>query len=70
MFNLLFLPNYIFILVSKTYEDYLKDLVQEMTEPDLYQQVFSFPMGELESKYGIKPVSESTKGKLTYFLHK
>lgn len=39
-----------------------------MTEPDLYQQVFSFPMGELESKYGIKPVSESTKGKLTYFF--
>lgn len=55
-------------LSQKTYEDYLKDLVQEMTKPDLYQQVFSFPMGELESKYGIKPVSESTKGKLTYFF--
>lgn len=55
-------------LARKTYEDYLKDLVQEMTEPDLYKQVFSFPFGELESKYGIKPVSESTKGKLTYFF--
>lgn len=57
-------------LARKPYEGYLKELVQEMTEPDLYKKVFSFPMGQLESKFGIKPVSESTKGKLTYFLHR
>jgi hypothetical protein len=48
------------------FHDFTKNIIPELTDPSLYKLAWkSFP-NELPSKFGIKPISKSTKDKLTY----
>lgn len=47
---------------------YQKEIIPLITDSKLYRKVWSYPLGELSSKKGIKPVSRETKEKLDYFF--
>lgn len=55
-------------LLSQEYQNYLKDIVPNMTEPDLYRQVWRFPRKTLEPKLGVKAMDLETKKRLRYFF--
>jgi hypothetical protein len=48
--------------------DYFKEIIPSITEPKLYRKVWTYPLGELESKKGIAPVSKETRKQLDYFF--
>jgi hypothetical protein len=55
-------------LVIDVYMDYFKEIIPSITEPKLYRKVWTYPLGELESKKGITPVTSETRRKLDYFF--
>ncbi|MCM0042857.1 MAG: hypothetical protein NBV61_08845 [Algoriphagus sp.] len=55
-------------LLSQEYQVYLQEIVPNMTEPDLYRQVWRFPRKTLEPKLGIKAMDLETKKRLRYFF--
>jgi hypothetical protein len=55
-------------LITEAYMDYFKEIIPSITEPKLYRNVWTYPLGELESKKGIAPVSKETRKQLDYFF--
>lgn len=55
-------------LLSEEYQIYLHEIVPNMTEPELYRQVWRFPRKSLEPKLGIKPIDSDIKNRLRYFF--
>jgi len=55
-------------LITEAYMDYFKEIIPSITEPKLYRKVWTYPLGELESKKGIAPVSKETRKQLDYFF--
>jgi|GEM_PF-5382868 len=47
---------------------YQKEIIPLTIDSKLYRKVWSYPLGELPSKKGIKPVIRETKEKLDYFF--
>lgn len=56
------------LLLSEEYQIYLHEIVPNMTDPELYRQVWRFPRKTLEPKLGIKPVDSDIKNRLRYFF--
>jgi hypothetical protein len=55
-------------LIFDAYMPYLKEIIPLITAPKLYRKVWTYPLGELESKKGIVPVSKETRRQLDYFF--
>jgi hypothetical protein len=55
-------------LITEAYMDYFKEIIPSITEPKLYRKVWTYPLGELESKKGIAPVSKEKRKQLDYFF--
>jgi hypothetical protein len=54
-------------LTIEYFKDFTKLLAPEITEPELYKKAWaSFPVKELPSKIGIKPISKTSNDKLSY----
>ena len=47
---------------------YQKEVIPQITDSKLYKQVWSYPLGELPSKNGIKKVRPETRERLDYFF--
>jgi hypothetical protein len=56
------------LLLSNEYQIYLQEMVPNITEPDLYRQVWRFPRKSLPSKKGVKEIDPQTKNRLRYFF--
>jgi hypothetical protein len=56
------------LLLSNEYQIYLQEMVPNITEPDLYREVWRFPRKSLPSKKGVKEIDPQTKNKLRYFF--
>lgn len=56
------------LLLSEEYQIYLHEIVPNMTDPELYRQVWRFPRKTLEPKLGIKPIDPEIKNRLRYFF--
>jgi hypothetical protein len=55
-------------LVIDAYLDYFKDVIPLITDPKLYRKVWKYPLGELESKKGVTPISNNARKQLDYFF--
>ena len=54
-------------LTIESFSEFSKTLAPEITEPHLYKKAWAtFPVKELPSKIGIKPISKIYRDKLTY----
>ena len=54
-------------LTIESFKDFSKTIAPEITEPQLYKKAWAaFPVKELPSKIGIKPISKSSRDKLAY----
>ena len=54
-------------LAIESFKDFSKTIAPEITEPQLYKKAWAaFPVKELPSKIGIKPISKSSRDKLAY----
>lgn len=54
-------------LTIESFNDFSKNIAPGITEPALYKKAWAtFPVKELPSKIGIKPISAANKDKLTY----
>ena len=56
-------------LTLDNYKDFSKNIAPEITEPELYKKTWvTFPVVDLPSKNGIKPITKSSLDKLTYLV--
>ena len=56
------------LLLSNEYQIYLQEMVPNITEPDLYREVWRFPRKSLPAKKGVKEIDPQTKNRLRYFF--